>query len=105
VKKPSASQSSTSQWNYSPEVPIRVSPVFKKPLNPAAIFKWFWNSWFLVSERLILVGFALISWFYLQPPLEQSQTFAFDWIAQMWLRNMVLMILVARGIAFMVLRI
>ena len=98
MKKPSASQSSTSHWNYSPEVPIAVSPVFSKPLNPTAIFKWFWDSWFLVSERLILVGIALISWFYLQPPLEQSQTFAVDWIAQMWLRNVILMVLVAGGL-------
>ena len=98
MKKPSATQSNSSQWNYSPNVPFLVSPVFRKPLKPTAIFKCFWNSWFLVSERLILVGIVLISWFYLQPPLEQSQTFAFDWIALMWLRNLGLMIFVAGGL-------
>lgn len=86
------------EWNHRPELPIQVSPLFRWPLKPIAILKWFWESWFLISERLLLVGLAFISWYYLQPSLENSQSFEFGWIAQMWVRNVCLMTLVAGGL-------
>ncbi|MGI9406609.1 MAG: sterol desaturase family protein [Hyphomicrobiaceae bacterium] len=86
------------EWNYRPEIPLAVNPLFVWPPNPVAIVRWLWNSWFLISERLILVGVALISWFYLQPALETCKTFAVGWIAQMYARNLALMILVAGGL-------
>lgn len=85
-------------WNYQPEVPIQVSPLFAWPPSPLRIVMWFWNSWFLISERLILVGLAFVSWIYLQPALERCVTFEFDWIAQIYLRNLGLMFLVAGGL-------
>lgn len=87
-----------SEWNHQPPVPVQISPLFRWPLKPMEIFRWFWDSWFLVSERLILVGVAFLSWYYLQPNLEASQDFAFDWILQMWARNFVLMCVVAGGL-------
>jgi Delta7-sterol 5-desaturase len=84
-----------SGWHYMPAVPVKVSPVFRLPFRPIDIFLWFWRSWFLISERLILVAVACISWFYFQPAFERSQTWAFDWVFEMWVRNIILMTLVA----------
>jgi hypothetical protein len=50
---------------------LEVSPVFIWPPNPLRIVKWFWNAWFLISERLIIVALAAISWLYLSPALER----------------------------------
>ncbi len=86
------------EWNHTPELPIQISPLFRWPLRPLEILRWFWDSWFLISERLILVALAFLSWYWLQPALERSQTFAFDWVALMWLRNATLMTLVAGGL-------
>ena len=86
------------EWNYHPELPIRISPLFRWPLRPLEILRWFWDSWFLISERLILVGVAFLSWYWLQPALETSQNFAFGWVAIMWSRNAILMTLVAGGL-------
>jgi lathosterol oxidase len=61
------------------------------------ILRWVWNSWFLISERLILVAVAFIAVTWFQPPLEETRTLALGWIAELWLRNMALMILVAGG--------
>jgi len=85
-------------WNHLPETPLTVSPLFTWPLRPMEILRWVWNSWFLISERLILVAVAFIAVTWFQPPLEETQTLAFGWIAEMWLRNMALMILVAGGL-------
>ncbi len=82
-------------WNHMPELPLKVSPLFTWPLNPIETARWVWNSWFLVSERLIIVGIAFVSYFWFQPPLEQTRTLAFDWIAEMYLRNFLLLFTVA----------
>lgn len=82
-------------WNHLPELPLKVSPLFIWPLNPIEMARWVWNSWFLISERLIIVGIASVSYFWLQPPLEQTRTLAFGWIAEMYLRNFLLLFIVA----------
>ena len=86
------------QWNYQPDVPLPVSPLFEWPLNLPRILNWFWRSWFPVSEKLIIVFTAFISWTYFQPPLEVSQNFHIEWVALMWLRNCALMTAVAGGL-------
>jgi len=85
-------------WNHTPNVPLQVSPFFSWPLKPVEMLKWVWNSWFLISERLIIVAVAFISVTWFQPPLEETATFAPGWIAEMWIRNIVLMTLVAGGL-------
>jgi len=85
-------------WNHVPNVPIKVSPFFSWPLKPLDMIRWVWNSWFLISEKLILVGIAFISFYWFQPPLEETRTLAFGWIAGIYFRNLVLMTLVAGGL-------
>ncbi len=88
------------KWNYQPEVPLVVSPLFEWPLNLLKILNWFWRSWFPISEKLIIVLAAWISWAYFQPALEASRNFSFDWVVLMWLRNCLLMVLFAGGLHF-----
>lgn len=85
-------------WNHQPEAPLSVSPLFQWPLRPLAIMRWFWNSWFLISEKLILVAIAFISVAWFQPPLEETRTLAFGWIAELYIRNFILMFAVAGGL-------
>ena len=86
------------QWNHRPNLPIQVSPLFSWPPNPARIVQWIWTSWFFITERTVLVGLATFSWFFLQPPLETSRTIGLDWVGPMYLRNLILMIVVAGGL-------
>jgi len=88
------------QWNYRPPVPIQTSPVFQWPPNPASIGRWFAARWFVLGENLIIVGLAVLTWFFLQPPLEETKTFAFGWIAWMFVRNVILITIVAGGLHF-----
>ena len=47
-------------WNYAPNVPIQVSPIFTWPWKPFEILKWVWNSWFLITEKLDHRGFGVL---------------------------------------------
>ncbi|MEO1491518.1 MAG: sterol desaturase family protein [Pseudomonadota bacterium] len=89
-----------SDWNHRPDLPIRVSPFFRWPPDPVAMLRWLWVNWFWLTERSILIGVALICWTWFQPPLEAMRELAPDWIAQIWVRNMILMTLVAGGLHF-----
>ena len=86
------------QWNYRPDVPIRVSPLFSRPSSPGEVVKWFVRGWFPLSENLIVLTLAMISWFFFSPALVRCQVFQFDWIAQIFVRNLVLMFIVAGGL-------
>ena len=93
-----ASKQKTPQWNYKPDVPLMISPLFVLPVKLSRILGWFWRSWFPLSEKLIIVLTAVVSWTYFQPPLEMAESFEFQWIALMWIRNLVLMICFAGGL-------
>lgn len=85
-------------WHYTPAAPLRVSPLFQWPLRPLAILRWLWDSWFLISERLIIVAIAFASLAFTQPPLELTQNLEPGWVTQIWLRNIMLMTLVASAL-------
>ena len=84
-----------SRWNHAPEVPIKVSPIFSWPLDLMQICRWMLSQWLIVTERSILILIALGSWFWFQPPLDQMASLSLDWVALLYIRNMVLMIFVA----------
>ena len=86
------------QWNYRPDVPIQVSPLFSRPFSPGAILKWFVRGWFPLSENLVVLTLALVSWFFFSPALVRCQVFQLDWIAEIFVRNLVLMFVVAGGL-------
>ena len=85
-------------WNHIPKVPIQVSPLFSWPPRPKEILKWMWNSWFLITENLILIAVATVTYFWFQPSLEQAQTLSVGWIAKVYIRNIVLLGAVAGGL-------
>lgn len=95
---PNASRPTLPGWNHTPQVPLKVSPFFTWPLRPIEMLRWLWNGWFLITERLILVGIAFATLIWTQPSLEVTQSLAPGWIAQIWVRNLVLMTVVAGGL-------
>ena len=64
-------------WNHLPQVPLTVSPLFAWPPNPVEVIKWVWSSWFLITERLIIVGIAVACFLWFQPSLEATKSFEF----------------------------
>jgi len=86
------------KWNHVPPVPIGVSPLFSWPLEITAILRWTLRQWLVVTERSILVLISFLSWIFFQPSLEVTATLSADWIALLYIRNLLLMIAVAGGL-------
>ena len=89
---------SKSPWHYTPALPVNTSPYFKWPLNFPDIGQWILNGWFPISERLIILLFAIVSSIFFQPTLAEAQSLSPGWIAEVFLRNFFLMVLVAGGL-------
>ncbi|MFK7940860.1 MAG: sterol desaturase family protein [Roseovarius sp.] len=85
-------------WNHAPDAPVRLSPLFAWPPNPRAIADWLRVSWAMMTARVIILGISVLCWFFLQPALERCKTFRWDWMLEIWARNMGLMVLVAGGL-------
>ncbi len=98
VDAQSGKQRNKHPWHYVPALPIKSSPYFAWPPNFQAIARWMINGWFPISERLIILLLAIASAVFFHPELSQTVDLSFGWIAQIYLRNMALMCLVAGGL-------
>ena len=85
-------------WNYHPELPFKDPSIFVWPPNPSFLLRWFARNWLTLSERVLMVILAIGLWTFIYPSLETAKTLAIGWIAQIWLINMVLMIVSAGGL-------
>ncbi|MEL7272149.1 MAG: sterol desaturase family protein [Pseudomonadota bacterium] len=86
------------QWHYRPDVPIAVSPFFRWPFDFRQAWRWVVQRWFALTENTIIVALAYISWRYFQPPLEQMASLELWWVAHLFARNFVLLLIVAGGL-------
>ena len=62
------------------------------------MLRWVADRWFALAENAILTVLAVICWAFFQPSLEEARTLEAGWIAAIWLRNLVLMVIVAGGL-------
>jgi len=85
-------------WNFEPPLPIEPSPYFKIPPHIPSIVKWMVTGWLPVSERLIILLLAIICSSFFQPALADTQQFSLTWVAGLYVRNFLLMCLVAGGL-------
>ncbi|MEM7430114.1 MAG: sterol desaturase family protein [Pseudomonadota bacterium] len=86
------------EWNHHPELPISTAPYFDWPSRPLRIAKWLARLWLPVTERGLVLALSILTWLYLTPSLERARVFALDWVAEIFVRNMALMIIVAGGL-------
>lgn len=86
------------EWNWHPALPIDTSPVFKAPPRPFASLKWYLNAWLPISELAVYVLIAIAVWTWLQPAAELTQSLQFNWVAAVWLRNLVMFTTIATAL-------
>ena len=87
-----------SNWNYHPDLPLADNSIFKWPPDLSVITKWFRDGWLCFSERVLMLLLAISLWMLAYPDLESSKDFALNWIAQVWITNMILVCGVAGGL-------
>ena len=72
------------------------SPLFKRPWRPWAAIKWlFAPEGFLWPWNLLYALLAVVAWLYFTPPLEQMLQLRIGWIAELYARNAVMLLIVA----------
>jgi sterol desaturase/sphingolipid hydroxylase (fatty acid hydroxylase superfamily) len=86
------------QWHHRPQVPIKVSPFFSWPPDPRRMVTWVADRWFAVAENSILVLISLTCWMWFQPSMEEAKTLSIGWIAEIYVRNLILLFGVAGGL-------
>lgn len=75
--------------------------LWKLPWKPKAAFlHLFGKDGYLSTTNLLFALMATVSWMYFTPAMERMQTFRLGWIAQIYLRNAVLLLIVAGGLHF-----
>jgi len=82
--------------NWSPNEPLSVGPLFDRPWSLARVLRWLpgyvfpWNALFF--------GTAALFWFWLTPSRDTLMTLDIGWIALLFLRNVVLILVVFGGL-------
>ncbi|WP_199563528.1 MULTISPECIES: sterol desaturase family protein [unclassified Oceanispirochaeta] len=80
---------------WKPENSPADSPLFSWPWNLKKILKYYFGpQGFFFPNNLIYALIAVMSWVYFTPELSRAETFSFGWIAEIYLRNTVLLILI-----------
>ena len=86
------------RWNHVPHsLPLQVNPLWRWPLDPSAAFAWWLKSWSPQSINLAIVALAFACWHWASPTLATAATPGW-WILGLWLRNLILITLLAQSL-------
>jgi len=82
--------------DWKPNEPIHQAPVMVWPPQPVALVKWlFGYPGYFLPYNLFYMVVPIITWLWFTPSMEVMKTFAPGWIAYIFVRNTVLIFLVA----------
>ncbi len=94
----SRSEARNAKGEWRPSYPATYAPLFVWPPRPGAVLKWvFTYPGFMWPRNLGLLLISVFAWFCTQPELTRCTRFTWDWIAQIYVRNLGLMWLVYGG--------
>lgn len=83
------------RWNYRPEGPVALNPLFAWPPSPMAVLRWYRGAWLQITALTVPFAIAVLVYVWFLPPLEQMQTLRPGWIFTLWLLNVIPQTLVA----------
>ena len=86
------------KWIYHPNIDEQMAPFYDWPPRIGDSLRYILNSWGPFSVRIYILALSVFTWFYFAPALERCREFGVDWIAQIWVRNLALMLIVAGGL-------
>jgi sterol desaturase/sphingolipid hydroxylase (fatty acid hydroxylase superfamily) len=88
-----------SRGEWQPAELPKPSPLFRTPWRPWDVLKYlFAPEGFFCPYNLIYAGLAVVAWLFFTPSLSQTMHFAPGWIAEIYARNVALLIIVAGGL-------
>ena len=84
----------TTRWQVTPELPLRPA-AFYRTLNPVEVGMHLMRTWSPLGTRAFMLIVAWGIWEFAAPDLTRAESFAVGWVAQIWIRNIVLVGVVA----------
>lgn len=78
-------------------------PFYAWPPRPVATLRWI-ATVFLFPWGLFFIAMSFIAWQYLTPSMETMKTFGFGWVGLIWLRNALLLTMVAGTLQYFLYR-
>ena len=85
-------------WNYTPDLPLRSAPFLHWPLRPAAIGRHLVKTWRPLTSRVLMLAVAFALWEWASPSLAEAESLRLGWMLEIWVRNIVLLTVVAGGL-------
>ena len=86
-------------WNYTPpDIPLTQAPYFEIPFSLFKSIKYLFKAWSPLTERFFILLTAIAIWTWFTPSLDRAVSFQFDWMFEVWLRNFILVSVVAGGL-------
>ena len=85
-------------WHFQPEPFVACAPYYEWPLRPGEMLKHFASSWSPATDRVLILGVATLTWLFFTPALERCKELTWDWVLEIWSRNLVLVLVVAGGL-------
>ena len=85
-------------WHFTPDLPIRTSPYFDWPWKPLGVLVHLLNSWNPAGWRFLMFALAWAVWTWATPELDRIAAGGTDWIVEIALRNLIILIAVAGGL-------
>jgi sterol desaturase/sphingolipid hydroxylase (fatty acid hydroxylase superfamily) len=96
-KKNDEERDARGEWR--PSDPAAYAPLFAWPARPKLLLTWlFGDPGYLRPYNLFHVALAILTWFLLQPALENCVTLKPGWIGMMLLRNAIFMWIIYGGL-------
>jgi len=85
-------------WHHTPALPLPLAPYWQWPLRPVVGCAYLLRSWNPLGQRFFFLFCAIVVWTWFTPALARTHSFAFDWMFEIWLRNLAILTIVAGGL-------
>ncbi len=85
-------------WHFTPELPLKQAPYFERPFSLLDSLKYLFNVWHPLRLRFMMLLLAIAAWTWFTPALERAEEFQLDWMLEIGLRNLVIVLVVAGGL-------
>jgi sterol desaturase/sphingolipid hydroxylase (fatty acid hydroxylase superfamily) len=85
-------------WNYTPDLPLKQAPYFEWPFSLRDSLHYLWQIWRPFNQRFLLLLLAIACWTWFTPSLARARQFTPDWMLEIALRNLVIVLVVAGGL-------
>jgi len=85
-------------WHYTPRLPLRQAPYFEWPFSLHDSIRYLLSAWSPLGQRFFFLLVAIGAWYWFTPAVERAVNFAPDWMLEILVRNLVIVMVVAGGL-------